>query len=70
MDGKQNLVNQMVVNLMRDDAKVEELLGTINELSRKENSYEYGLPTHDAGQMSLLKTAVLLWVQSLGEAQP
>lgn len=70
MSDKKNAINELVGDLLRDNSKVDALLSRINEIARGCNSYEYGLPMYDEGEVAILKMAVLLWVQSLGEAQP
>lgn len=41
----------------------ESLLSELNEIAQNGEPYEYGLPLYDAGQKSLLRDAVLRWLQ-------
>lgn len=58
-------LNDLVINLLGNDEKVDELLNNISGAAIEHNSYEYGLPMYDDGQKEILRKTVLKWIAGL-----
>lgn len=58
-------LDRLVINLLGNDAKVDELLNAIDKAARDENSYEYGLPLWNEGNKEILRKIVLKWIAGL-----
>jgi len=54
-----------VQKLVRQPGLIDQLLTEIDISSRAENSYEYGLPRHNEGQMALLREIVIRWLSEV-----
>ena len=55
----------LVIKLLGNDDKVDELLSNLNQIATDVDSYEYGLPLYADGSKELLRKAVIKWIAGL-----
>ena len=63
--GSKDKRESIVIDLLLNDEKTDELLSALDSAAKYENSYEYGLPLHDDGAKELLRRVVHTWVAKL-----
>jgi hypothetical protein len=56
---------RLVINLLGNDEKVDELLTAIDKAARDESTYEYGLPLWSDGSKEILRKIVIKWIAGL-----
>ena len=55
-------VDTIVIRLLKNTKKMNELIHGLDDVARDMCSYEYGLPISDDGQMARMREVIIKWI--------